>query len=180
MAKSAEHLPKRYAKAFIEVILEMRGEKGPAEVGKELHDFSLLCTGEIGQFFANPVFDRDEKWNVLKSILSQVKVGEEVERFLRLIISLGHTHLLPEIARAFFDVDRERRNEVNGTLRSAFPVSEKEKDQIQKALSLAVRKNVLLDVQVDKELIGGVVAKVGSRVYDASVRSYLTRLQEEF
>jgi F0F1-type ATP synthase delta subunit len=41
-------------------------------------------------------------------------------------------------------------------------------------------KKVLLDVEVDEDLIGGVVARVGSVVYDATIQSYLSRIQEEF
>jgi F-type H+-transporting ATPase subunit delta len=121
-----------------------------------------------------------EKVQVLESVLKKEPVDPAFDRFLRVLIMMGHIELLVEISDAYTVALREQRNEVQAKLRSAFPLEEKDQARIAKALSKATGKNVQIDVAIDPALIGGVVAEVGGVVYDASIQGYLNRLQEEF
>ena len=178
MAKDDDILPKRYAKAFLDVIEE--GQGSSSKISNQLSEFVNLMTGEVSAFFASPVFDRDEKLEMLDAILKKLNVDTSIDRFLQLVVTLGHMNLLGEIAKAFKKEDQERRNEVQAKFTSAFPVSAKDQKRMEAALGKALGKTVLSEVKVDKELLGGVVAEVGGRIFDASIRSYLHRLQEEF
>ncbi|HLG20455.1 MAG TPA: ATP synthase F1 subunit delta [Bdellovibrionota bacterium] len=180
MAKDAEHLAKHYAKALLDVITEMRGkEVSTVRMQEQLVELSNVIQGEASAFFANPIFGREEKVRVLEAIFKKVKVEPEIDRFVRILASLNQMDLVDEVAREFSKVDRERRNEIEAVVRTAFPLSSKELARIGEALGRALKKKVLIDTQVDRELIGGVIAEVGGVVYDASIRSFLTRMQEE-
>jgi F-type H+-transporting ATPase subunit delta len=180
MAKGGSPLARPYAKALLEVFVEMRGADAPTDrVQAQLMDVSKVLQGEAGVFFESPVFGRDEKMGVLDGILQKSKVEPEVDRFLRVLVSLSHTELLGEIALEFTKADRDRRKEVEAIVRTAFPLSTKDQERIGKALGRALQKNVLVEASVDKELIGGVIAEVGGVVFDASIRNYLKRMQEE-
>ncbi len=180
MAEDREQLARRYAKALIDVLAETRGEKVAGSFGKELASFTDLAMGAAGNFFSNPIFTKEEKLSVLEKILSEKKTDPSLIRFLKLIVTLGHIWLLPDIAEQYAAQARERRNEVLAQIRTAFPLSKTDEEKVAKGLSKATGKEVLLNVTVEKDLIGGVVAEVGGVIYDATIKNYLQRLEQEF
>jgi F-type H+-transporting ATPase subunit delta len=180
MSADREQAARRYARALQETLLDTRGEAGAAAAAEQLGALRDLSAGESGAFFANPVFGADEKNAVLQVFFRKHGVDPGIGRFLELLVSLGHVGLLPTIVLAYEEVERERRNELRAGVRSAFPLGEAEERDLAAALSAATGKKVLIETTVDPALIGGVVAEVGSVTYDASVKGYLERLQQEF
>ena len=175
----ARRLSKGFARALHEIVLETEGGKGSQTVRKQLAELHELTRGEAGHFFGNPVFGVDEKTAALERILRKHHVDQKLERFLRLLVSLRCLKFLPEIAIAYSEAEDERKNEMKATIRTAFPLAEREKRRLAAALSKATGRVVSIDVQTDSSLIGGVVAEIGSVVHDASIRGYLDRLQEK-
>ena len=174
-------LSQRYAKALLEIILEMGGEKIAQTVEHQLDHLSkVLVNEEIATFFKNPTFDQEEKKEILAAIFRKISIDPALERFLEILISLGHMNFLPEISKRYAEAAREKRNEVQAHIKSAFPLNETQRNRLAKALSSAVGKKVLMNIDVTPELLGGVVAEVGGVIYDASIQGYLSRLQEEF
>ncbi len=181
MASLSETFSRRYAKALLEVIVETKGEEVSIKLQKQLDDLvQLLSQGEGVRFFESPIFDQKEKLEILNQILSKQPTHEALERFLRVLVSQGHLKFLKEISSQYAQAQRERKNEAKAFVRSAFPLSVKDRERLSQALEKATGKKISLEESVDKELIGGVVTSVGGVVYDASIRGYLNRLQEEF
>jgi F-type H+-transporting ATPase subunit delta len=180
LAKDARAYARRYARALQETIIESWGETAAEKAKTEMEELLVLTKDEVGDFFSNPVFGPEEKTKVLETLLKKHKVGEGVGRFLVLVGSLGHLHLLPEIVKAYDEAERERKKEIRARVRTAMPLDKKESARLAEALGKATGKAVLMDVEVDADLIGGVVAEVGSVTYDASIAGYLNRLQQEY
>lgn len=180
MARAAELLARYYARAFLGTVLEMRGEKALTEIEAQFKTLSELSRGESGDFFGSPVFDSKEKGEVLETYVAKYSLDPALGRLFRLLISEGQAHLFPAVASEYSKAVREHRKEATATLRTAFPLKASERERFAEALSRATGKKVLMDVQVDSRLIGGVVAEVGGKIFDASIRGYLERLQKEF
>jgi F-type H+-transporting ATPase subunit delta len=180
MASDPKLLAKRLAKAFHEAIVESIGEKSVEKVRSQMEGLIDLSKGEVGSFFSNPVFSVEEKTAVLTKILSKQKLEEGLKRFLGLILSIHALHLLPEILSAYNDAERDRKNEAEAKVKTAFPLTAEEKEKVSKALSKATGRKISLQIETDKSLIGGLTAQVGSRLFDASVKGYLNRLIEEY
>jgi F-type H+-transporting ATPase subunit delta len=88
-----------------------------------------------------------------------------------------------DLLHDLLDVYRERQlaheNIVKGTVTSAAPLAPEHIAALQRSLSGATGKQVQLDVAIDPALIGGVVARIGSTVYDGSIRTQLARMKQQ-
>ena len=87
---------------------------------------------------------------------------------------------MESIAKDFAAEVREKNSETKVEVSTAYPLSDEDQKMIQSTFEKTVGKKVLLDVTVDRELIGGIRANVGGVIYDSSIQGHLLRLQKEF
>ncbi len=180
MAQDPRALAGWMANAFLDSVLELKGEAGAEKVRSQLQNILELSRGTPGAFFENPMFGVEEKSAVMDAVLKRHAVEPELRRFLGLLVELRLVQLLEEISRAYEEGLETGRNEVRARVRTAFPLDEEERSRLAQALGRATGKKVLIEEEADPTLIGGVVAQVGSVVYDVSIRGFLQRLQQEF
>jgi F-type H+-transporting ATPase subunit delta len=180
MARADERIPRYYARAFLATVLEMRGEAALSDLEREFEVTVKVTGGEIGTFLASPVFHAEEKFAVVEQFAKENRLSAELTRLIRLLISERQLALLPSIAAEYGDALHEHRNETHARVRSAFPMKPEEQERLSRALGRATGKKVLMNVEIDPGLIGGVVAEVNGTVYDASISGFLARLKEEF
>jgi F-type H+-transporting ATPase subunit delta len=180
VSKDVRTLAEHFARSFQGAVLETLGESGAETVLAQLREMTDLSHGAAEPFFSSPAFSVEEKISVLRKVFEKSRTTPALARFVELLISLKHLDLLDDITRAFEVAENERRNEVVARVRTAFPLEPAEKTRLTASLSKITGKTVLLEIEEDPGLIGGVVAQVGSVVYDASIQGYLKRLQEEF
>ena len=86
--------------------------------------------------------------------------------------------LLPEVSSTYHEMLAERQNVVRAEVTSAEPLSQERLDAIERRLAVVTGKRVSMTTKVERDLIGGIVARVGSTVYDASVATQLKRIRE--
>lgn len=167
-------------KSFADVMFETNVDaEKVSTIEGELKILAERFVGETAEFFRNPVFDQKEKDVVLKNLAQAWKLSPETERFLHMVIKQALTKHMEQIATTFAKSVREKQNEVHAHITSAFALSADQQVEITNALGLKTGKTVTCDVRVDPELIGGMVANIGGIVFDASIRGYLDRIQEE-
>ncbi len=179
MATSTETYSAKYARAFLKA-LDKADAKQLLQVEKELAELSILSEEPLLGFFANPVFHLDEKVSVLNDMFAQSKIQEETKQLLLTLLSLNHVQFIGEIAKNFSTELREKYMEANVEVQTAYPLSKEEQEKIKATFEKTVGKKILLNVTVDRELIGGIRAKVGGVVYDSTIQGHLMRLQKEF
>ncbi len=180
MKTRGEGLGRRHAQALIEVLVEQGQEKGLVNTAKTLKKVGALVAREVEEFFRSPIFSQEEKRVLLKKLGKEQSIDPRLQRFLEAVLALGHFHLLPEIAEAFAEELRERRNEAVVQVRTARPLKEKERKRLAEAFAHATGKTISMEEKTDQTLIGGVVVEMGGVVYDSSIEGYLKRLREEF
>lgn len=122
-------------------------------------------------------FPADQRKKLLQTLARRVMVDPIVLRFLEVVFDRQRIDGLPQIARTYQRLADQAANRVQATLTSATPLSPESVERIKSALERALKKTVVPTTAVDPELIGGVVAKVGSLVIDGSVRSTLAQLR---
>lgn len=180
MAKNYEHLGHQLGKSFAEVLFETGVDAAAVgQIQAELELLQAALTDDVVKFFLNPVFELTEKFKVLKDIAKTLKISEQCERFAQVVVKQGLLKYWPQVTSAFEDSLLEARKELKASVTSAFKLSAEDQKRIAQALEKAMGKKMICDVSVDPELIGGVVARVGGVMFDASVRGYLERMQEE-
>lgn len=179
MATSTETFSAKYARAFLKA-LDKADATTLKKIQGELEALAILSKDPLSNFFASPIFNLDEKSAVLSDVFAQHKFQNETKQFAETLLSLNHLSMIGDIANDFAKELREKNQEAKIEVASAYPLSDEEQAKITATFEKAVGKKVLLDITVDRDLIGGVRAKVGGVVYDSSIQGHLLRLQKEF
>ena len=170
-------LARRYAKAVIDLAQEAGILK---EVGHDLDRIAGLFaeSHELANVFADPTIAPNAKEKVLAQVLEKGGVQEITMKFIHVVLAKERILGLGEIAHAYREFLDQLENRVRARVVSAAPLSKKEESKISDALSRISGKEVALEVEVDESLLGGVVAYMGSQVYDGSIKNQLTQIKD--
>lgn len=170
---------RRYAKALF-ALGEKKGKTELDAYGKDLAQLAEVLdqSPDVLGFFKNPVFSATEKKAVLEKILGKVSVQPLVKDFCDLLADKGRLSSLQDIADDFAIFLDEVQGVLRGKLVTAVDLSKDRKAELQAQLEKQTGSKVSLDYDVDKEILGGVVLKVGDKVLDASLRAQLEILKE--
>jgi F-type H+-transporting ATPase subunit delta len=175
---SVETVARRYAGALADIVAKS-GEA--AKIQTELKQWEEILTSNQNLFEAlsNPAIAYNNKERVLESLLAKTKPAPTTANFLRILLQNGRLTELSHINKKFASVLEERAGIVSGKVISARPLSAQEKKEIQTNLEKTLAKTVSLDFDIDTDIIGGVVTKIGSTVYDGSVKTQLENLKAQ-
>jgi F-type H+-transporting ATPase subunit delta len=178
---SVETVARRYANALADVVLN-NGDASHAETVKnELKTWEDMIVGNqnLQHAFLNPAIAHVNKVNVLESLIRTSSPAPTTANFLRVLLRNNRLSELDEINHRFESVLEERRGYVSAQVTSARELTEVEKAELTANLEKLTGKRVKLNFNIDREIIGGVVTRIGSTVYDSSVRTQLQNLKEE-
>lgn len=168
---------RRYAKALILI----GKEDGKAEdYRKELQDVVGLMDGspELEKALINPLFNKNDRKKVLNAVLEKTELSDIMKSFLVLLFEKGRIAFLRGICEFYSELADDLKGIVHASLTSATDLSSESVEKIKEALTKKIGKNIVLDVEKDPELIGGVVTKIGDLVLDGSVKTQLTNMKE--
>lgn len=166
----------RYAAALI----DMAEQAGVVE--KIENDFKALegmmaSSADLRNLVCNPLFNRSQQGGAVQAIAAKAGFHDLSARFLGVLVQNRRLGVLADVIRAFNAELARRRGGVAASIESAYVLSEAQTKALQKSLSDAMGSQVALDVTVNKDLLGGMVITVGSRMIDDSVRGKLERLK---
>jgi F-type H+-transporting ATPase subunit delta len=126
---------------------------------------------------ASPTLTRAQRESIVNALISNAPgMLPILVNTLKLLNDRNRFGSLPFIARQFRDMVDTRMGRVRGTVTSAVKLGEAEVAGVKKQLESLTQRSVMLETKVDPALLGGVVAQVGSRQYDGSLKSQLVEL----
>ena len=164
-------IAERYAKAMIDVI------KGSAvdNIIAELKQISTIVenSDELKKSFYNPSIAMKFKENILSRLLDRLKPDASVKNFIYLILRKNRIKLLDKIIFALENLSDKIRNRARIMVKTALKLDEKEVETLKKRFADITKKDVMLDIHVEPELIGGIIAQIGSTVFDGSLKNQL-------
>jgi F-type H+-transporting ATPase subunit delta len=169
-------LAHRYARALVDVAV---GQKRPEETRQELAGFVELAraSADLRNLLASPAVPREKKHAVIDAITKRAGIGKAVRNFLFVLVDNRRTGMLPQIVEAFEAQLLERLGVARAQVTTARELGGAEKAELTKALERLTGKRVQAEYTQDPGLIGGAVVRIGSTVYDGSVREQLNRLR---
>jgi F-type H+-transporting ATPase subunit delta len=172
---SLQTVARRYALALADVVIERREER---EVQAEIKDWASMIDGNphLKEVFANPTVAYEQKRALLEELISRTRVRETTGSFLRVLLTNQRVAELPEIAERFDHILDERAGIVAAEITTARPLPEELKRTLHDALASATGRTVRLTFATDEAIIGGVMARIGSTIFDGSVQNHLDRL----
>lgn len=173
-------LARRYARALIGL-----AQSGPQrdKLAKDFDAFAALCRTPDGDgvpvlsVIASERFPSADRKRLLDAFLKRIGADPLLGKFLQYVLERGRMEGVSEIARAYRRLADEAAGRIDAHITSAAPLAPEALAKIKQALERATGKQVIATTAVDPELIGGVVAKVGSTVVDGSVRAALAQLK---
>jgi F-type H+-transporting ATPase subunit delta len=168
---------RRYAKALILI----GQEDGQAEqYNSELESVvELFDTQEaFEKALTNPLYNKNDRKKVLMAVLEATDLSAIMKSFLTLLFDKGRIGFLREIASYYRDLADELKGVIKASIVSATELSSDAVEKIKGALSKKTGKNIVLNVEQDPSLIGGVVTKIGDLVLDGSVKTQLINMRE--
>jgi len=167
----------RYASALFELA---DGSKSLDQVAQDLDTFRKMVaeSTDLARLIASPVIPRALQGKALLAVLDAAGVSGLTRNFVGTVAANGRARDLPAMASAFLAELAARRGETTATVTSAVPLSPAQLQQLSDSLRSVLGSNkVSIDARVEPDILGGLVVKVGSRLFDSSVRSKLQRLQ---
>ncbi|MBV8394141.1 MAG: F0F1 ATP synthase subunit delta [Alphaproteobacteria bacterium] len=167
----------RYASALFELADKAHSLD---QVAQDLGTFRRLVaeSADLARLIANPVIGRDMQGKALLAVLDAAGVQGLARSFIGTVAANGRARELPAMAQAFLAELARRRGETTATVTSAVPLSDQQLQQLTDTLrGVLGGAKVAIDAHVNPDILGGLVVKVGSRLFDSSIRSKLARLQ---
>jgi F-type H+-transporting ATPase subunit delta len=175
---SLQTVARRYAAALADVVVERKEER---EVQQEVDQWASMIEAnpDLKEVFANPTVPYDEKQKVLEELISRTRVRPTTASFLRVLLRNQRLDQLKDVAERFGLVLDERGGVVSAHVTTARPLPEDMRNTVRDTLAAATGRAVRVSFDTDETIIGGLVARIGSTIYDGSVQSRLERLSEE-
>lgn len=168
----------RYARALADVVSQ--GGDYRAVLG-ELKNFHAAYqeSADLRDVFDTPAVSLEKKVKVLEAILARLEVSKVTASFLRVLVTNYRIGMLGDICTAFARIANERLGVVEVKVLSATSLSEAEQQSLRARFEEVTRKQVAMEFSQDGGLLGGILARIQSTVYDGSVRGNLERIREQ-
>jgi F-type H+-transporting ATPase subunit delta len=168
----------RYAAALADVAVE---RKNSETVKRNLAAFveAFSSIADLRNALESPALNAEVKRKVIAEVAGKMGLDVAVRNFIYLVVDHRRTEILPEIEQAFLSELNERFGIVDAEVTSARELNDDEKRQLSTVLEQRTGKKVEARFQIDGALLGGAVVRLGSTIYDGSVRDQLKRLREQ-
>ena len=168
----------RYARAVLDVATKESADLDT--IARELDEFLSFFTRQpaLERVMLNPAVPAPRKRAAMEQITKLSRLSPIVSKLLVLLADRDRLALLKDISVQYRDLLAARQNVVRAEVTSAEPLSSDRLQTIEKRLAILTGKRVAMTTKVDENIIGGVVARVGSTVYDASIATQLKKIRD--
>jgi len=139
----------------------------------------LKSSHEFQMFLKSPVIKKEKKQQVFEATFGK-SIHLVTNQFLSLLAEKERENVLPDIIEAFFKLQDEKLGFINMQIKSAVELSKQQSEQIIQHFEKYSNKIIRLDVELDPELIGGFVARIGDTMFDGSIKRQLQLLRQRF
>jgi F-type H+-transporting ATPase subunit delta len=165
-------LAERYAGALVDVALEKHQAD---QVKQELAAFADMVreSPDLHAFLSNPSIARAAKHSAIDALVARMGASRTLRNYLFVIVDQRRAAMLVEIQEAFSRLLDARQGIVQAAVASAAELTVKQREELGVALGKLTGEKVQMQFTTDAALIGGAVVRIGSTIYDGSVRKQL-------
>ena len=173
---SADLISDRYGSALYDLASENKC------IDEIINDFDVVEkvikeSSELRHVLISPLVKSDEKLNILLKIFSQSNLNDLTSTFFKVLHNNKRISNLLSIILKFRKINSEKRGDISADVTSANQLSEVEKNNITNQLKNSLGQNLSLNFDVDKNIIGGLIVKVGSKMIDTSIANKINKLK---
>ncbi|MFC7735060.1 F0F1 ATP synthase subunit delta [Roseomonas sp. GCM10028921] len=174
-ARASGGVAQRYALALLELAKDRRSVDA---IAGDVDKLAALARDDAGfrAFIADPRLGAKAQTDGAFAVLDRAGIGGEVKKLVGVLINNRRLVELPHVLATFGTLLAEQRGQQTAEVTTAHPLSPTQRTQIAARLTEAGFSNVRLAETVDPSILGGLIVKIGSRLYDTSIKSRLQRL----
>ena len=167
----------RYASALFGLA---RDERQIEAVGGSLDLLAqaLVDSRDFAELVSSPLIDRDHAAKAFAAIAEQLSLDPMTTKFLGVLARNGRKNQLQAVIRAFRRLAAEHRGETTAEVVTAHPLKDDQLAALRQQLRSRAGRDVAIEAHIDREILGGIIVKMGSQMIDASIRTKLNRLAE--
>ncbi len=176
---SARTSATRYARALLDVAIK---EGDPQQAERDLALFAGLLAEhkDLREVLTNPVVGASAKRAVTGALVTRLGFTGPVAKLLLMLADRDRVGLLPMLLTVYRDRLLDHQKVVRADVTTATPLSDDRAAQLRAHLSAVTGRTVTMTTHVDPSLIGGVIARIGSTVYDGSIATQLSKMRDTF
>jgi F-type H+-transporting ATPase subunit delta len=168
----------RYARALFDVARQ------EADVVKVQHDLSAVVAAiaenpELARVLASRGVSEAARRQIIVAVAEKIGAAAPLAKLLGLLADRGRLELLPDVEAVYTERLLDYQNVLQADVTTAVPLGPEATEALAASLASATGKQITMRVSVDPSLLGGVVARVGSTVYDGSVRTQLKKMRDQ-
>ncbi len=177
MSNSA--ISRRYASALFGL---GRDDGSFADYGKDLQEFTEFYreNPDFRNVVSNPLFKMEDRKTILEYVLIRSGFSATVKNFLNLLLDKNRIDAIESITGVYSELTDESLNIAHAEIVTARPLKKSALELVLKSLKELTKKEIMPEIKEDRDLIGGMIVKIGSLVLDGSVRAQLEGLKESF
>ncbi len=169
---------RRYAKALVDLSVE-EGLVDQIVQNLDKTVRMIVQNRKLKNFLFNPVYKKEDKQKLLDEVVAELKISGMLKKFLNLLAMNDRLPQLEGIYKDYVHFADQLRNRVEAEVITAVALAEEDKERIRSKLEGLTGKNIYLKLKEDPRLIGGIITRIGSVVYDGSIRSQMAKLKEQ-
>lgn len=174
-------LNKKIARRYAQALIEIGKENNRVEEFKaELENFSDLLKKfpEFQNALLSPLYSAEDLKKTILGVAEKINLSETIKNFLCLLVDKRRIQYFSAILELYEDLTYQISGYVKARVITARPLSTGDFESIKKSLEDITQKKVLLNSVVEPQIIGGVIAEVGDKIFDGSIRNQLQRIGE--
>ncbi|MBI3207592.1 MAG: ATP synthase F1 subunit delta [Candidatus Solibacter usitatus] len=171
----------RYANALVDAVLGSQGQAEPAAVIQQLLaiENAIEQTADFRNILLSPAVTASQKHKLMERLCGMLEVHRLVRNFIFVVVRNRRANLIPQIRSAFERLLDERVGIQRAEVTSAGVLDDAARAALEAQLTRIGGRKVRCQYSVNPELLGGVVARMGSTLYDGSVRGQLETLRRK-
>jgi len=168
----------RYARALFDVALK---ESDPVQIERDLASFAGLMSSnaELAGALTNPAIPASAKRKIADTLAGRLNVATPARKLLLLLADRDRLAVVPDLLDVYRARLMEHQQVVRAEVTTAAPLAPERAEQLQKKLADITGRKVEMTTSVDPSIIGGMVTRIGSTVYDGSLATQLVKLKEK-
>ena len=169
----------RYARAFAQVVAAAHLDVNA--VAQQLDDFAQTLAGsdELREIFENPSLPHEQKLKVLDAISSRIGMFKQTRNFIAVLIDHQRLNAISEVLADYAGIADAERNISDVDITSAHELNQDDRANLEQQVAKLAGGQVRATYHQDATLLGGAIVRIGSRIYDGSIRAQLQGLRRQ-
>ena len=170
-------IAKKYSRAMLNSV---EINEIPALI-EELKAFAGLIeeNRQLKLLFAGQIFSESEKGKAFDALAPALKLKNDTTKYLKIIIVQGHLSAINEVITRTTDAYNDKQKKATAVVVSSVALDSKNTERLKEALKKMTDREVTIENETDKSLLGGFIVRVGSTIFDSSVKGQLRLLKAE-